>query len=89
MRKLISIDNLMKTCGYACDCENNNGYGCNHVKSEENECHTFSCPIAAESSYNELLELDPELAKEYEYQLKYKDPEHEGLDSGWMIQYSE
>lgn len=89
MRKLITIDDLAETCGYACDCENNNGYGCNHPESKENECHTFSCPIASEASYNDLLELDPELAKEYEYQLEFKDPEEEGLDSDWMVQHSE
>jgi hypothetical protein len=89
MRKLIAIDDLARKCGYTCDSENNNGYGCNHPESEEGECHTFSCPIAVEASYNDLLELDPELAKEYEYQLEYRDPEEEGLDSDWMVQHSE
>ena len=88
MRELITIDDLMRKCGYACDCDENNGYGCNHPDSEENQCHTYSCPIATDASYNDLLELDPELAKEYEYQLKYKDPEEEGLDSDWMVQHS-
>jgi hypothetical protein len=89
LRKLITIDDLMRTCGYACDSEENNGYGCSHKDSEDNTCHTFNCPIAVDASYNDLLELDPELAKEYEYQLKNKDPEEEGLDSDWMVQYSE
>ena len=89
MRELIAIDDLTRKCGYACDSECNNGYGCDHPNSEENECHGFSCPIAVEASYNDLLELDPELAKEYEYQLEYKDPEEEGLDSDWVVQHSE
>ncbi len=89
MEKLIDIDDLRMECGYACDCEENNGYGCNHLESEEGECHRYSCPIASEASYNDLLRLDPELAKEYEYELEHKDPEDEGLDSNWMVQHSE
>lgn len=89
MKKLISIDDLMKICGYACDSEDNNGYGCSHHESEEGQCHTYSCPIATEASYSDLLELDSVLAEEYKYQLEYKDPEEEGLDSDWMVQHSE
>jgi len=87
MRELKSMYELMQTCGYACDCDDNNGYGCSHPDSEEGECHTYSCPIATDASYNDMLELDPELAKEYECQLG--DPEEEGLDSEWMVQHSE
>ena len=89
MRKLISTYDLTQTCGYACDCENNNGYGCSHPDSEEGECHGFCCPIATDASYNDLLELDPELAKEYEYRLADTDPEESGLESDWMVQHSE
>lgn len=87
MRKLIAIDDLMRICGYACDCETNNGYGCDHLENEEQECHTYECPIAIPASYNDLLELYPDLAKEYEYQLAYKYPEEESLDSDWMVQH--
>jgi len=89
VRKLITIDDLMKICGYACDCEENNGYGCNHPECEEQECHIYGCPIATDASYNDLFELNPDLAKEYEYQLAYKDPEEESLDSDWMVQHTE
>jgi hypothetical protein len=89
MKKLISLDDLANKCGYFCDCESNNGYGCNNKGNEEKECHSYCCPIATDASYNDLLELDSELAKEYEYQLEYKDPEEEGLDSDWMVQHSE
>ena len=89
MRKLITIDDLMRICGYDCDSEENNGYGCNHPNNEEPTCHRYSCPIATDASYNDLLALNPDLAKEYEYQLTYKNPEDESLDGYWMVQHSE
>jgi len=89
MNKIIAIDDLIRKCGHFCSIEENNGYGCSHPESEEGKCYTFSCPIAVSASYNDLLELEPELAKEYEYQLEYKNPEEESLDSDWMVQYAD
>ena len=91
MKILIHLDDLVRRCGYFGTTrrgeENNNGYGCTHRGNKDypGECHGFCCPIAVDASYNDLLELDPELAKEYEYQLEHKDPEEDGLDSDWMV----
>jgi len=92
-KKIIHLDDLVRRCGYFATTKyrdgswKNNGYGCTHRgnKDEPGKCFSFCCPVAYEASYNDLLELDSYLAKEYEYQLEYKDPEEESLDSEWMV----
>ena len=94
IKKLIRLDDLTGCCGYFATTRyrdgsvKNNGYGCTHRgnKDEPGKCSGFDCPVAVEASYNELLELDPDLAKEYEYKTKEYcfDPDA-GLDNEWMV----
>jgi len=89
MKKLIDLDELTKVCGYFGDTHyrngrlKNNGYGCKHrgKKDEPGKCYSFDCPVAVEVDYEEMLELDPELAKEYEDEQK----EHGWIESEWMV----
>lgn len=68
------------------------GYNCKHEKcnTDMNDsekypnigtCSACCCPMGIEASYNDMLELDIELAKEYEE--KYKSRPDETTESGW------
>lgn len=87
MKKLICLDDLERRCGYSSTTRNgeanNNGYGCTHRGNKETpgECHSYSCPVAVEADYEEILEIDPELAKEYENEQQ----EHGWIESDWMV----
>ena len=94
MSRLIYLDDLVKRCGYSGTTKNrdgsekNNGYGCTHRGNKDypGECHGFCCPVAVEASYNELLELDQDLAKEYEYKThEYCFDPDVSLDNEWMV----
>ena len=86
-RRLITIDDLARRCGFFCSTEDNNGYGCYHQHANEGLCLRRSCPIAYPASYNDMVELDPDLAEEYAYQVKEGKDEDESLDSDWMVQH--
>jgi hypothetical protein len=89
MKILIDLDSLIKRCGYFATTKyrdgswKNNGYGCTHRgnKSEPGKCYSFCCPVAVEVDYEEMLEIDPELAVEYEVEQK----EHGYIESEWMV----
>lgn len=89
MKKLIHLDDLIKRCGYFGETKyrnghlKNNGYGCKHRgnKDEPGKCFAWDCPVAINADYEDLLELDPELAKEYKEEQK----EHGFIESEWMV----
>jgi hypothetical protein len=91
VKKLIHLDDLTQRCGYFAVTKNrdgswkNNGYGCTHRGNKESPgaCYSCSCPVACNADYENLRELDPELAKEYEEEQK----EHGFIESQWMIVY--
>jgi len=84
--KLIYLDDLIKRCGYFnANTQLNNGYGCKHRgnKDEPGKCFSFCCPVAVNADYEDLLKLDPELAKEYEESEK----ECGFIECDWMVVY--
>lgn len=86
MLKLITIDDLMYRCGYDCDSDEGNGFGCDHPEADEGKCLKTNCPIAWPASFEDMTKYDAELAKEYEYQIQNgKDPEESLDDSDWMV----
>jgi hypothetical protein len=84
--ELIPINELANKCGYFECGELNNGYGCTHPENTEAPgcCHTFACPLAVEADYEDMVELDPELAKEYEEQYQ----RWGFIDTDWMRVFS-
>ena len=79
--QLISIFEIMKTCGHCNDVDM--VYTCNHPENtiEPGRCFPFACPVAYEAGYDDMLRLDPDLAEEYR-------DEHERngfIESDWMI----
>lgn len=83
MDKLIVIEDLRRSCGAACFNQENGGYGCDHPENTgaPGECHKYSCPVADEASYEDLLEHDPALAKEYEDE----QAKNQCINSDWMV----
>jgi len=88
-KKLIYLDDLTRRCGYFATTKyrdgswKNNGYGCTHRgnKDEPGKCFSFCCPVAVNADYEDLLELDPELAKEYEETQK----QYDFIETEWMV----
>lgn len=83
MAELIQINALANKCGYFFCGEQNNGYCCKHPENTEAPgcCYTWACPVAYEAGYEDILELDPDLAKEYE-----EEQQKNGfIESDWMI----
>lgn len=93
MRQLIMIDQLTKICGYYNgDVSVNNGYGCDHPDQDETDfdddlgreqgkCYCHSCPIAHSADYEDMQNLDTELAEQYKDDI-------ESLNNGdtdWMV----
>jgi len=82
--ELIDLDDLTRICGYFdSDSDANNGYGCIHpenIKDNEGECHSYSCPVAVEAEYEDMLELDPKLAEQYQQDYE----KHGFIKSDWM-----
>src|SRR5690554_6333294 len=84
--RLIHADDLIKECGYFFCGEENNGYCCSHPENEEAPgcCYTWACPIAVEADIQDMRELDPGLAKEYEKEGKEGWKGEWTVGSGWM-----
>jgi len=64
----MDIDLLVQYCGHFTDCETNNGYGCDHPKAEDGECHRKGCPVAwhdEEKGKDEMVLFNAELIKEW------------------------
>lgn len=89
MKKLIHLDDLVRRCGYFANTRDrtgrvkNNGYGCTHRgnKEEPGECHSYCCPVACETNYKDMAELDPDLAEEY----KEEQEKHGSIQCQWMV----
>jgi hypothetical protein len=89
MKKLIHLDDLTGRCGYFATTRyrdgtaKNNGYGCTHLGNTEEpgKCFSWCCPVAVNVDYEELQELDPELAKEYENEQK----RYGFIECEWMV----
>jgi hypothetical protein len=93
MRQLITIDDLTGICGYFNGAVSvNNGYGCNHPDQEETDidretgkeqgkCYCHSCPIAYQADYEDMQNLDAELAEEYKNDIDMCN----NLDTEWMV----
>jgi hypothetical protein len=59
----MDIDLVAQICGHFTDCETNNGYGCDHPESNQNdpehkgECHRIGCPVAIYDSDKDMMEV--------------------------------
>lgn len=66
----MDIDLVAQICGHFCDCETNNGYGCDHPENKDTpgECHRCSCPVASyDSDKDEMVVYDPQLIEEIKH----------------------
>lgn len=89
MAGLVQINSVAYRCGYFYnaylekDVTLNNGYNCSHPENTEAPdcCHTFACPVAREAGYEDMLELDPDLAGEY----KDEHQRNGFIESDWMV----
>lgn len=80
-KQLITIFEIMKNCGHCEDVDM--VYTCSHPENTEEpgRCFTWACPVAYEATYEDMLELDPDLAEEYR-----EEQERNGfIESDWMV----
>ncbi len=89
--KIVDINELASICGYFNPAVSvNNGYGCDHPEQSQKEyddetgkmqgkCYSWSCPIASQAMYEDLLKYDKDLV------IGYTEDNYDPDEEEWMM----